>query len=335
MRSIGRYRSQRIDRLILAIITILILIPIYRTRNNCLFKISQRMVFQERSVHFFCHFYWRSVSDRNPRDNHSTMSSTTAGKVITCKAPVCWGPKKGQTVVEVILTPSLTELKIIWCDHNQVEVDPPKKEEVRVKIAANGVCRSDAHHLDGDSCDVNLKYPCILGHEASGVVESVGPGVTSVSPGDHVVLLYAPQCLPGKECERCRNPKTNACSLDNFNTTSVMRDGTTRFRHNGQTIYHYCGVSTFSEYTVCRETQVAKVNSASCWCGVLLKVVLFRSIQPCPWTWLVWLAAVWDKALAVPKKWPGSLRVVRLPFGGWALLAWPQVSLDKYQQSRM
>jgi len=169
------------------------------------------------------------------------MASNTAGKVIKCRAPVCWGPNKGQTIVEI-------------------EVDPPKHQEVRVKIAANGVCRSDAHHLDGDSCDVNLKYPLILGHEAAGVVESVGPGVTSVAPGDHVILLYAPQCLPGKECERCASPKTNSCCMDNFNTTSTMRDGTTRFRYNGQTIYHYVGISTFSEYTVARETQVAKVN---------------------------------------------------------------------------
>ena len=186
------------------------------------------------------------------------MASNTTGKVIKCRAPVCWGPKKGQTIVKVRLHSHIKLCKIKEISL-QIEVDPPRKEEVRVKIAANGVCRSDAHHLDGDSCDVNLKYPLILGHEASGVVESVGPGVTTVVPGDHVILLYAPQCIAGKECERCSNPKTNSCSMDNFNTTSLMRDGTSRFRHNGQTIYHYCGVSGFSEYTVCRETQVAKV----------------------------------------------------------------------------
>jgi S-(hydroxymethyl)glutathione dehydrogenase/alcohol dehydrogenase len=138
-------------------------------------------------------------------------------------------------------------------------VSPPKAGEVRVKIVANGVCRSDAHHLDGDSPDVDLRYPTILGHEGSGIVESVGPGVTSVAAGDHVVMLYLPSCLKGQECERCLNPKTNMCSLDNFNTTYVMRDGTSRFSHKGQTIYHYIGISTFSEYTVARETQVAKV----------------------------------------------------------------------------
>jgi S-(hydroxymethyl)glutathione dehydrogenase/alcohol dehydrogenase len=169
------------------------------------------------------------------------MSANTVGKVITCKAPICWGPKKGQTIEEI-------------------EVSPPKAGEVRVKIVANGVCRSDAHHLDGDSPDVDLRYPTILGHEGSGIVESVGPGVTSVAAGDHVVMLYLPSCLKGQECERCLNPKTNMCSLDNFNTTYVMRDGTSRFSHKGQTIYHYIGISTFSEYTVARETQVAKVN---------------------------------------------------------------------------
>lgn len=139
-------------------------------------------------------------------------------------------------------------------------MEPPKAGEVRVKIAANGICRSDAHHLDGDSCDVNLRYPTILGHEGSGIVESVGPGVTSVAPGDHVIVLYLPQCQKGRECERCLNPRTNSCCLDNFNTTSTMRDGTTRFSHNGNVIYHYCGVSAFSEYTVTREDQVAKVR---------------------------------------------------------------------------
>ena len=168
--------------------------------------------------------------------------SSTVGKVITCRAPICWGPKLGQTIEEI-------------------EVDPPKAKEVRVKIVANGICRSDAHHLDGDSCDVDLKYPNILGHEGSGIVESVGEGVKSVAPGDHVILLFLPRCQKDNECENCSNPKTNICKLDNFNTTYTMRDNTIRFRHKGKQIYHYSGISTFAEYTVAREDQVAKVTN--------------------------------------------------------------------------
>lgn len=169
------------------------------------------------------------------------MSSPTAGKVITCKAVICWEQKKPQTI-------------------ETIEVDPPREREVRVKIVANGICRSDDHHLVGKSPDVKLKYPTIFGHEGSGIVESIGPGVTSVVPGDHVLMLFMPRCQPDKECDLCKNPKTNICALDNFNTTTTMRDGTSRFRCKGQTIWHYSGISTFSEYIVACEDQVAKVK---------------------------------------------------------------------------
>lgn len=89
----------------------------------------------------------------------------------------------------------------------EIEVAPPKAGEVRLKVLATGVCHTDAYTLDGH--DPEGLFPCILGHEGGGVVESVGEGVTSVKPGDHVVPLYIPQC---RDCKFCNSPKTNLCS---------------------------------------------------------------------------------------------------------------------------
>jgi S-(hydroxymethyl)glutathione dehydrogenase/alcohol dehydrogenase len=164
------------------------------------------------------------------------MAETT-GKVIQCKAAVCWAPKE-PLVIETI------------------EVAPPKSGEVRVKILASGVCHTDAHTLSGN--DPEGVFPCILGHEGGGVVESVGEGVTSVKPGDHVIPLYIPQC---KDCKFCKSPKTNLCSV--IRTTQgrgVMPDGTTRFTCKGKDVFHFMGTSTFSEYTVLPEISLAKVD---------------------------------------------------------------------------
>lgn len=104
-------------------------------------------------------------------------------------------------------------------------------------------------------------FPCILGHEGGGVVESVGEGVTSLSVGDHVIPLYTPEC---RNCKFCNSGKTNLCSV--IRTTQgqgLMPDGTSRFTCRGQTIFHFMGTSTFSEYTVLPEISVAKVNPAA------------------------------------------------------------------------
>lgn len=163
--------------------------------------------------------------------------SDTQGKVITCRAAVAWEEAKPLSI-------------------ETIEVAPPKKGEVRIRIVATGVCHTDAYTLSGK--DPEGIFPCILGHEGGGIVESVGEGVTSVQPGDHVIPLYTPEC---RECKFCKSGKTNLCSV--IRTTQgkgVMPDGTSRFTCKGKTIYHFMGCSTFSEYTVLPEISVSKIS---------------------------------------------------------------------------
>jgi len=138
----------------------------------------------------------------------------------------------------------------------EIDVMPPQKGEVRVKIIASGVCHTDAFTLSGD--DPEGIFPAVLGHEGGGIVESIGEGVTSVAVGDHVIPLYTPEC---GECKFCLSGKTNLCQkIRETQGKGLMPDGTTRFSINGQPIYHYMGCSTFSEYTVLPEISLAKVN---------------------------------------------------------------------------
>jgi S-(hydroxymethyl)glutathione dehydrogenase/alcohol dehydrogenase len=97
-----------------------------------------------------------------------------------------------------------------------VDVQPPRKGEVRVKIIATGVCHTDAYTLSG--ADPEGIFPCILGHEGGAIVESIGEGVTSVQPGDHVIPLYIPEC---RTCKFCTSNKTNLCSI--IRTTQVLQ----------------------------------------------------------------------------------------------------------------
>lgn len=161
---------------------------------------------------------------------------STVGKVIKCKAAVAWEAGKPLSIEEV-------------------EVDPPRAGEVRVKITATGVCHTDSYTLSGK--DPEGVFPVILGHEGAGIVESIGEGVTSVKPGDHVIPLYVPQC---KTCKFCLNPKTNLCQkVRATQGQGLMPDGTKRFRCRGQELYHFMGCSTFSEYTVVLEISICKV----------------------------------------------------------------------------
>ncbi|MGF1702365.1 S-(hydroxymethyl)glutathione dehydrogenase/class III alcohol dehydrogenase [Photobacterium makurazakiensis] len=138
----------------------------------------------------------------------------------------------------------------------EVDVMPPQKGEVRIRMIATGVCHTDAFTLSGD--DPEGIFPCILGHEGGGIVESIGEGVTSVQVGDHVIPLYTPEC---GECKFCKSGKTNLCQkIRETQGKGLMPDGTTRFSINGEPIYHYMGTSTFSEYTVLPEISLAKVN---------------------------------------------------------------------------
>jgi S-(hydroxymethyl)glutathione dehydrogenase/alcohol dehydrogenase len=137
----------------------------------------------------------------------------------------------------------------------EVDVAPPQAGEVRVRIVASGVCHTDAYTLSGE--DSEGLFPCILGHEGGGIVESIGAGVTSLAVGDHVIPLYTAEC---RECKFCKSGKTNLCqAIRSTQGRGVMPDGTSRFSYQGQPIYHYMGCSTFSEYTVLPEIALAKI----------------------------------------------------------------------------
>ncbi|MEZ5725534.1 MAG: S-(hydroxymethyl)glutathione dehydrogenase/class III alcohol dehydrogenase [Paracoccaceae bacterium] len=139
----------------------------------------------------------------------------------------------------------------------EVNLDGPKAGEVLVEIKATGICHTDEFTLSG--ADPEGLFPAILGHEGAGVVVEVGPGVTSVKPGDHVIPLYTPEC---RQCASCLSGKTNLCTaIRATQGQGLMPDGTSRFSMlDGTPIHHYMGCSTFSNYTVLPEIALAKVR---------------------------------------------------------------------------
>ena len=139
----------------------------------------------------------------------------------------------------------------------EVNLEGPKAGEVLVEIKATGICHTDEFTLSG--ADPEGLFPAILGHEGAGIVLEVGPGVTSLKPGDHVIPLYTPEC---RECEYCLNPKTNLCqSIRSTQGQGLMPDGSSRFSMlDGTPILHYMGCSTFSNHTVLPEIALAKVR---------------------------------------------------------------------------
>ncbi len=139
----------------------------------------------------------------------------------------------------------------------EIDVAPPRKGEVLVRITHTGVCHTDAFTLSGS--DPEGVFPAVLGHEGSGVVVEVGEGVSSVRPGDRVIPLYTAEC---GECLFCKSGKTNLCvAVRATQGKGLMPDGTTRFSWQGQPVHHYMGCSTFSEYTVVAEVSLAKVDA--------------------------------------------------------------------------
>lgn len=141
----------------------------------------------------------------------------------------------------------------------EVDLEGPKAGEVLIEIKATGLCHTDDFTLSG--ADPEGLFPSILGHEGAGVVVDVGPGVTSVKKGDHVIPLYTPEC---RECYSCRSGKTNLCTaIRATQGQGLMPDGTSRFSLEGQPIFHYMGCSTFSNYTVMPEIAVAKIDPAA------------------------------------------------------------------------
>jgi S-(hydroxymethyl)glutathione dehydrogenase/alcohol dehydrogenase len=137
-----------------------------------------------------------------------------------------------------------------------VQLDGPRAFEVLVEVKATGVCHTDEYTRSG--ADPEGLFPAILGHEGAGIVVDVGPGVTSVRKGDHVIPLYTPEC---RQCKSCLSRKTNLCTaIRATQGRGVMPDGTSRFSIGGKPLHHYMGCSTFSNYTVLPEIAVAKIR---------------------------------------------------------------------------
>ncbi|GLJ05282.1 hypothetical protein SUGI_0015260 [Cryptomeria japonica] len=175
----------------------------------------------------------------NSCSSNGSLVSETSGKVITCKAAVAWGTKKPLVIEEV-------------------QVDPPKAMEVRIKITHTSLCNTDVMYWATEN-EMLKAFPRILGHEAAGIVESVGEGVSDLKGGDHVITLFTGEC---GDCIYCKSPKTNLCGKFRIDPTrSVMvSDKKTRFSIAGKPVYHCMGTSTFSEYTVLDSANVVKIN---------------------------------------------------------------------------
>jgi len=138
----------------------------------------------------------------------------------------------------------------------ELDLAEPRAGEVLVRLVACGVCHTDLFTASG--ADPSGYAPTVLGHEGAGVVEAVGDGVASVSPGDHVVTLFSPQC---RECVHCRDPRTNLClAIREQQGLGFLPDGTTRLSRDGEPIRHFMGTSTFAEHTVMPEIALANVS---------------------------------------------------------------------------
>jgi len=137
-----------------------------------------------------------------------------------------------------------------------IDVEGPKSGEVLVEIKATGICHTDEFTLSG--ADPEGLFPSIMGHEGAGVVVDVGPGVSTLRKGDHVIPLYVPEC---RQCEYCVSEKTNLCQAIRVTQgQGLMPDGSSRFSLGGKWIHHYMGTSTFSNYTVVPEIALAKIR---------------------------------------------------------------------------
>src|SRR5262249_13711088 len=154
------------------------------------------------------------------------------------KAAICWEPR--------------TPLQI-----DEIDLEGPKAGECLVRLAATGVCHTDAYTMSGR--DPSGLFPAVLGHEGDGGVAEIGSGVTSLTAGDHVIPLYIPEC---RRCKFCLSGKTNLCgAILATQGKGVMPDGTSRLSHRGRKLHHYMGTSTFAQYTVVPEIALAKVRA--------------------------------------------------------------------------
>ena len=138
----------------------------------------------------------------------------------------------------------------------EVDLEGPKSGEVLIEVMATGVCHTDAYTLSGG--DPEGLFPSILGHEGAGIVREVGDGVDTLQAGDHVIPLYTPEC---RQCKFCLSGKTNLCgAIRETQCQGLMPDGTSRFSLKGESLFHYMGTSTFSNFTVLPEIALAKIR---------------------------------------------------------------------------
>ncbi|MFO7248079.1 MAG: zinc-dependent alcohol dehydrogenase family protein [Bacillota bacterium] len=137
----------------------------------------------------------------------------------------------------------------------EIDLEAPGVGEVLVEVRAAGLCHSDLSVIDGSR---PRPTPMVLGHEASGVVREVGPGVMGLKPGDHVVFSYVPMC---GRCLPCSTGRPALCEPGNAaNAKGTLLHGERRFRRHGQPVYHHLGVSAFSQYTVVSEASLVKID---------------------------------------------------------------------------
>ncbi|KAG6554306.1 hypothetical protein Mapa_004222 [Marchantia paleacea] len=163
---------------------------------------------------------------------------STAGQVISCRAAVAWE----------VNTPVTLET---------IQVSPPQANEVRVKLLYGAVCHTDIVFLAGKGPGGSF-FPRILGHEAAGVVESVGEGVSEFAEGDHVIPVYQAEC---SECALCQVKASNLCTYALAMTGGYIHPSQEcRFSKDGKPIHHFFNISTFSEYTVVNKANLAKVD---------------------------------------------------------------------------
>ncbi|CAI8597845.1 unnamed protein product [Vicia faba] len=162
----------------------------------------------------------------------------TSHKKFSCEVAVAWEAGKPLVIEEV-------------------EVAPPQAGEVRLKILFTSLCHTDVYFWEAKG--QTPLFPRIFGHEAGGIVESVGEGVTHLKPGDKALPVFTGEC---GECPHCKSEESNMCDLLRINTDRgvMLNDNKSRFSINGEPINHFVGTSTFSEYTVVHAGCVAKIN---------------------------------------------------------------------------
>jgi S-(hydroxymethyl)glutathione dehydrogenase/alcohol dehydrogenase len=135
-----------------------------------------------------------------------------------------------------------------------VELDAPHAGEVLVRLAASGLCHSDDHLRTGD---IPVRYPIVGGHEGAGVIEEVGPGVTRLKAGDHIVCSFLPAC---GRCRFCARGQTNLCDMGYLLVNNSLPDETYRFHAEGQDFGQMCLVGTFSQWATVSEASCIKID---------------------------------------------------------------------------